>query len=200
MMIARRLKGWLLAGGLLLTAPAWAVAAGLKVESHGDHGRPIILVPGLGGGAWVWQDTARALQDGHKVYVVTLPGFDGTPPPAGGNAMDQAEAALIALMRAWHLDKPVLVGHSLGGTLALKIASEHPQLLGGVVAVDGLPVFPGSENLAPAQRQAMAASMQTQLQSATPAQFLAQQIAYMRRIGVFDEAKAELYGKRNATS
>ncbi|PWK86737.1 alpha/beta hydrolase [Fulvimonas soli] len=196
----KRFAARLAAGCLVLAAALPATAADLKVEVHGDHGRPVILVPGLGGGAWVWKDTAAALRGGHTVYVVTLPGFDGTPPPAGGNYLDQAGDALVGLIRERHLDKPVLVGHSLGGTLALKLASEHPELLGGVVAVDGLPVFPGSEGLPAAQRSAMAAAMQARMRAATPAQFQAQQIAYMQKIGVLDPAKAEVYGKLNAKS
>ena len=43
------------------------------------------------------------------------------------------------------IGKPVLVGHSLGGTLSLAFAAEHSELIAGVVAVDGLPVFPGTE-------------------------------------------------------
>ena len=37
----------------------------LKVERHGEHGTPVILVPGLASGAWVWDDTVRRLQGTH---------------------------------------------------------------------------------------------------------------------------------------
>ncbi|HET6431368.1 alpha/beta hydrolase [Dyella sp.] len=175
-------------------------SAALHVQQHGDSGRPVILVPGLGGGAWVWAGLLPHLQADHRVYVVTLPGFDGTVAPAGGNFTQQAEDALVDLIRTRHLAKPVLVGHSLGGTLSLKLASDHPELVGGVVAVDGLPVFPGTENMTAAQRPAMAAAMQARMQGLTPAQFEAQQVGFMQAMGVIDPKQAERYGKRNAAS
>lgn len=49
--------------------------------------------------------------------------------------------AIVAYARARHLEKPVIVGHSLGGFLALWIAAEHPELPGAVVNVDGMPFF-----------------------------------------------------------
>ena len=78
------------------TATAPAKAPALHVQEHGSAGRPLILVPGLGGGAWVWAGLLPHLQAHHHVYVVTLPGFDGTAAPAGGNFTQQAEDALKA--------------------------------------------------------------------------------------------------------
>ena len=56
------------------TATAPAKAPALHVQEHGGAGRPLILVPGLGGGAWVWAGLLPHLQAHHQVYVVTLPG------------------------------------------------------------------------------------------------------------------------------
>lgn len=198
------LSGLVLASVFSATVVAATTPAGhvgtLTVQKYGDHGRPVILIPGLGGGAWVWKDTVTKLKANHVVYVVTLAGFDGTPPPKGGNFMDQAQASILQLVQHDHLNKPVLIGHSLGATLSLKLASERPQLFGGVVAVDGLPVFPGTENMPKAQRPAMAAAMQARMNAATPAQFAAQQIQYMETIGLRDPQQAEAYGKLNARS
>jgi pimeloyl-ACP methyl ester carboxylesterase len=173
----------------------------LSVQRYGDHGRPLILIPGLGSGAWVWDSTVAHLRQDHIVYTVTLAGFDGVPPPAQKTGlMDQADASLLQLIRDHHIDKPVLVGHSLGGTLAIRFASEHAGLLSGVVAVDGLPIFPGAERLDPAQRKAMAARMGARMAQVTPAQFKAQQVGYMRTMGVLDPADADRYGALQARS
>ena len=40
-------------------------------------------------------------------------------------------------------NKPVIIGHSLGGFLAIRLAEEHSDLISGAVAIDGLPVFAG---------------------------------------------------------
>ena len=141
-MIATLLLGfsaWLWHGPAYAGPPAITGTVGtLKVERHGDHGRPVILIPGLEGGPWVWERTIGALQKDHVVYAVTLAGFDGMPAPAGGgNLLDRADTSLKQLIEQRKIDKPVLVGHSLGGTLALRFAGEHPQMISGVVAVDG---------------------------------------------------------------
>lgn len=193
--------GMLATGTSMAGEPAAYQVGTLKVEQYGNHGRPVILIPGLSSGAWVWKDTVTALEKDHVVYAVTLAGFDGTPAPkGGGNYLAQAESSVIELIRTRKLDKPVLVGHSVGGTLALKIASEQPRLLGAAVSVDGLPVFPMSENMTAAQRTQMAAGMQAKMAAATPAQFQAQQLGYMQKIGVIDPKKAETYARLSARS
>jgi pimeloyl-ACP methyl ester carboxylesterase len=173
----------------------------LKVERHGDHGRAVILIPGLQGGPWVWQQTIAQLQKNHVVYAVTLAGFDGMPGPVdGGNLFDLADASLLQLIKRQKIDKPVLIGHSLGGTLALRFAGEHADLISGVVAVDGLPIFPGMERVGAEQRQAMAAQMRSTMAAATPEQFRAQSLGYMQKIGVIDPQLAARYAPMNARS
>jgi pimeloyl-ACP methyl ester carboxylesterase len=178
-----------------------ATVGTLKVERHGDHGRAVILIPGLQGGPWVWQRTIERLQRDHVVYAVTLAGFDGVPAPTdGGNLFDRADASLLQLIGQQKIDKPVLIGHSLGGTLALCFAGEHPELISAVVAVDGLPIFPGMERVSAQQRQAMATQMQQQMAAATSAQFQAQSLGYMQKIGVIDPKLAAHYAPMNARS
>ncbi|MFL6673598.1 MAG: alpha/beta fold hydrolase [Massilia sp.] len=160
----------------------------MLVERHGQRGRPLVLIPGLGSGSWVWQDMVRELSAEHVVYVVTLPGFDGRPAVAG-NTIDAARSALAQLLSSRRLDKPVVVGHSLGGALALALAEDHPDLVGGVVTLDGLPVFPRTEQVPPEQRRQMADGMKAMV-PAGPA-FEAQQQQYMRGTGVLDMGKAD---------
>ena len=178
----------------------------LQVQRHGDHGRPVILIPGLECGPWVWQRTIADLEKNHVVYAVTLAGFDGVPPPApdakAGTLLDRADASLLQLIEQKHIDKPVLVGHSIGGTLSLRFAGEHAKLISGVVAVDGLPIFPGMDRVSVAQRQAIAAQAKAQLAGMTPAQFKAAALPYMQHMGVIDPQlaarEAPLVGRSDA--
>ncbi|SFD42065.1 alpha/beta fold hydrolase [Massilia yuzhufengensis] len=163
---------------------------GMLVERHGQGGRPLVLVPGLSSGPWVWQDLVRRLSSERAVYVVTLPGFDGRPAPTGP-ALDAARSALKELITARRLDKPVLIGHSLGGALAFAVAQDVPALVGGVISLDGLPVFPGTEALAPEQRPMMAAGMRRRMDAAPPDAYADQQRQYMRSQGLVDMAKAD---------
>ena len=205
---ARRFFRWVVPF-LLLTAvgspamaqPAVSTVGTLTVERHGSQGSAVILIPGLEGGPWVWKQNIERLSKHHAVYAVTLAGFDSVPAPvADGSLFDRADASLLQLIQQDKINKPVLVGHSLGGTLALRFASEHPELISGVVAVDGLPIFPGMERASAEQRQAMAKQMQQQMAGATPAQFKAQALAYMQKIGLVDQKLAAKYAPMNARS
>lgn len=172
-------------------APAERFDSGvLSVEKHGARGRPLILVPGLASGAWAWQGVIRNLSLDHTVYVVTLPGFDGRP-FAPGNGLDAARAGLRRLIESRKLDHAVLIGHSMGALLSFAVAEDMPGAIGGIVAIEGLPVFPGTEAMAPAERATMAANIQTQLAAVDPATFVRQQQGYMRTIGVRDMAQAD---------
>jgi len=172
---------------------------GILVERHGSRGRPLILIPGLASGSWVWQDTVRAFSADHAVYVLTLPGFDGRP-PAGPAPFAAARAAVEELIASRRLDKPVLVGHSLGGILALAVAEDRPAAIGGVVSIDGLPVMPGTEEMAPAQRAQAAGRMRAQIGQQPPARFAEQQRNYMRTIGVLDMDRADALAQLSARS
>ena len=185
-MTKRFLAGFALA--LSLLAPAFSAEVGaLKVETMGTKGPAVILIPGLSSGSWVWRDTAPRLAKGHRVYLLTLPGFDGRAPQAGVT-LDSLLGDLLALIEKEKLRQPVLVGHSLGGTLSLAFATEHSDRIAGVVAVDGLPVFPGTEN-AP-DRKAIADGTRAQFGAQTREQFVAGQQMYMRSIGVLGEPLA----------
>lgn len=181
-------------------APAERFDSGvLAVERHGSRGRAVILIPGLASGAWAWQGVLRDLASDNTVYVVTLPGFDGRP-TLPGNALDAVRASLRTLIASRKLDHPVLIGHSLGATLAIAVAEDMPGALGGVVAIDGLPVFPGTESVPLEQRAALAAGMAARMAATKPEAFAAQQQAYMRTVGVLDMAVADQLAQLSARS
>jgi pimeloyl-ACP methyl ester carboxylesterase len=190
------------AGGTVVVPAAETFTVGsLKVERFGGAGKAVILIPGLAGGRWVWNDTIGSLTKDHTVYAVTLAGFDGTAAPKGDASwLDQADESLASLVRKKHLEKGIIVGHSLGGTIALRFAGRHPDLTAGVVAVDGLPIFPGMERVTAEQRTAIAAGMRAKIESATPEAFEAQQLGYMQKVGTRDPATAARVAPLNARS
>jgi len=200
-MISKTLAGFALA--FSLAAPAfpgtatYAVGA-LQVEQRGTSGPAVILVPGLASGPWVWADTAQRLEQDHVVYLLTLPGFDGRAAVAG-TTLDTLASDLRQLIETKKIARPVLVGHSLGGTLSLKFASEHSALIAGVVAVDGLPVFPGTENQT-GDRSKLADGVRAQFGGQTREQFVAGQHGYMKQIGSIDPAIADRLAEQSARS
>ena len=180
--------------------PAERFDAGiLAVERHGNRGVPLILVPGLSSGAWAWQDLVRRLKGEHVIYVVTLPGFDGRA-AVPGPVFDKVGDSLRQLIAARKLDRPVVIGHSLGGALAIALGETDARLLRGVVAIDGLPVFPGTEQTPPAMRGQMAQAMKARMAAQDPAKFAEQQQQYMHGMGVIEPKLADELGALSARS
>ena len=114
------------------THPDFAVAVS-------GTGRPVIFIPGIAVPGEIWQPTVDALGTAYQCHVLTLAGF-GTLKPTGTNPfLPQVRDELIAYIRAQHLDHPAIVGHSMGGLMALWVGETAPELPGCLVVVDALP-------------------------------------------------------------
>ena len=100
----------------------------------------MLLIPGLASSGAVWDDTVKQLCGAHRCHVFTLAGFAGVPAQPGP-LLDDVDAALAAYIEQQHLKAPIVVGHSLGGFVALKLAIDHPADVGKLVIVDALPAL-----------------------------------------------------------
>jgi pimeloyl-ACP methyl ester carboxylesterase len=103
-------------------------------------GPPIVLVHGLHGQLrhFTYGVTERLLHD-HRVITLDRPGSGYSTFMGAGSHGLQAQAAIIGrFIEALKLEKPLLVGHSLGGALALTVALQSPKLLGGLALVSPL--------------------------------------------------------------
>jgi pimeloyl-ACP methyl ester carboxylesterase len=109
----------------------------LKVEVSG-HGRPLVFIPGLTCGGDVWEGAVAHYAPHYECHVVTLGGFGGKA-RFDGPFLDGARDALLAYLRQQKLKAPVIIGHSLGGVLALDVAVAAPDSVGALVIVDALP-------------------------------------------------------------
>lgn len=125
--------------------PATAVQAApftsdrLSVEIVGQ-GPDVILIPGYASSREVWRAEADRLKVTHRVHLVQLAGFAGEPWIHGDGAF--VEPMLEELARyARTLDRPAVIGHSMGGMTAVMLAQRHPELVGKVMSVDSLPFF-----------------------------------------------------------
>jgi pimeloyl-ACP methyl ester carboxylesterase len=142
----------------------------LRVEAYGSGSPAMVFVPGLACGSWVWDSAVREYAPTHAVYIVTLAGFDGLPAPAAPG-IDGAEKSLLEVLTKLKLDRPVIVGHSLGGYIALRFGAEHPDLVRGIVAVDEPPVLPPFARDTPEERKREGNRFFDRVAGLTPEQF-----------------------------
>jgi pimeloyl-ACP methyl ester carboxylesterase len=103
------------------------------------RGPGVVLVHGLGGFAESWRHTVRALAPRATVYAVDLPGFGRSAKPRGPYRLSGFAEALHGFIDTLGLGHVSLVGHSLGGAVAVTYALTHPvrvermALVGGIV-------------------------------------------------------------------
>jgi len=147
--------GTLFAAAALADAPtAGSSYPAFQVKIVGE-GRPIVMIPGLASSGATWDATSAELAGNHfRCIQLTLAGFAGVP-PIQGSLLTQARDQIAQYIRENHLDRPVIMGHSLGGSVALDLATHYPGLVGPVIIVDSLPFFAGAwfqvDSLAAAQ-------------------------------------------------
>ncbi|MEM6296472.1 MAG: alpha/beta hydrolase [Myxococcota bacterium] len=118
-------------------APAAQNGPAFGVEVYGE-GPDVVLIPGLACGGHVWDATVDHLRDSHRVHVLTISGFAGRP-ALDGPLLPTVRDELVAYLEP--LDRPVVIGHSLGGFMTYWLASTEPSLLAGAIAVDGVPAL-----------------------------------------------------------
>ena len=115
-----------------------------NVEVVGQ-GPAVILIPGLASSGTVWQSTVDALKADYQLHIFTLAGFAGVAPIPmqnwGEGYLPLQQHAILRYIREQQLDKPVVIGHSLGGYLALALAATAPEQIGAAINVDGLPAL-----------------------------------------------------------
>ena len=158
--------------------PAFAPET-FRVERSGS-GEPVIFLPGLASSGAVW-DSIVARLPGAEAHVLTLAGFGDVPAADNRPILETVAREVAAYIRAAGLREPVIVGHSLGGTLALMIAAQEPELVGPLVIVDGLPYYPAVINPAatPETMRPQAERMREQAARQTREQFAAAQTGYL---------------------
>ena len=196
-----RLAAALTATALLLTgAPSAANAAdAFRVDVTGK-GAPIVLIPGLASSGAVWDGTVKRYCSDHQCHVLTLAGFAGVP-AIDGPLLATAEQQLSAYIATNKLGKPVVIGHSLGGFLGLKLAADHPQQVARLVVVDSLPAMAAAQmpSITGAQMKEMAAGMRTRMLGMDADAYQAGQLQTLRTMisKEDDVQRALVWGKQS---
>lgn len=119
-------------------------SAEVHYQEWGDHGSPIVLVPGAMESSVVWSAVGPLLGKHHHVYALDM-AWHGYTRDSGSVTLSGQSALLARFIAALHLERPLLVGHSLGAAVVGIVALDRPDRVGGVVFADGdgLPIGSG---------------------------------------------------------
>lgn len=112
----------------------------ISITTQGE-GRDVIFIPGLSSSREVWDTTVAALGDGYRVHLVQVNGFAGAPVGANGEGPVAAPVAeeIARYIRETGLQRPAVIGHSMGGTMGMMLTARHPDLVGKLMVVDMFP-------------------------------------------------------------
>lgn len=118
----------------------------LSFNEYGDAGPPLIILHGLFGSARNWASIARTLAETHHVYALDLRNH-GNSPQAMTMTYEEMAADVGGFIAAQNLTAPIVMGHSMGGKVAMRLALDAPDLLAGLIVVDIAPVAYGHDML-----------------------------------------------------
>ena len=124
------------------------------IETHGwrtgGDGPPVLLLHGLTDNGACWAMLARELAGDYDLVMPDARGHGASSVPETGYSPEDRTADAIALIDALGLERPVVIGHSMGGLTAALIAAQAPERIRGAILED--PAFISPENWVSPQR------------------------------------------------
>jgi pimeloyl-ACP methyl ester carboxylesterase len=112
---------------------------GLNVHYYtAGQGEPLVVIHGGGGDARTWRSNIGMLAEKYTVYAPDLPGYGGSQPLDGKYYVPELSDFVEKFTRSLGLEKFSLVGHSLGGGIALNYALKWPQKIKKLVLISSL--------------------------------------------------------------
>ncbi|THD77230.1 MAG: alpha/beta hydrolase [Phenylobacterium sp.] len=158
-------------GSAAMAAPPTRITA--QVIGYGPD---VILVTGLSSAELTWGAEAARLKDHYRLHLIQIAGFGGAAVGANdaGPVLAPVAAEIDAYIRDNRLQRPAVIGHSLGGLVALELAAAHPKDVSRLMILDSLP-FVGLQAGATsaAQLEPQAAAVRAQLTAAPQAAYAA---------------------------
>ena len=109
----------------------------MHLRNWGGDGPPVVLLHGLASTCRIWDLTAPIMARDLSVIAVDQRGHGDSGKPENGYDFASVGADVAALLEGRGIERPVLVGHSWGADVALELATARPELLQGIVFVDG---------------------------------------------------------------
>lgn len=106
-------------------------------EGRGEY--EMVLIHGLGGNADIWDECLSFLKGTFKVWTFELAGHGRTQPIADPSIIKEAER-LGEFLKEQGIVYPTLVGHAMGGMIALQYSLDHPADVGRIIVLDTAPM------------------------------------------------------------
>jgi len=101
------------------------------------NGKQILCIHGITANCRFWDCLASALAPHHRVIAMDLRGRGLSDKPPTGYSIEHHCKDISALMNDQGLERPVLMGHSLGAFISLVFAAQYPQRVNRLILVDG---------------------------------------------------------------
>jgi pimeloyl-ACP methyl ester carboxylesterase len=114
----------------------------LFYERSGEDEPGLLFVPGWCCGTAFFQPQIDYFSRSHAVVATDPRGCGRSPQSEGGYDIPSLAADVAAVARESGLERPVVLGHSLGGMIGIELAASHPSAVSAVVAVDPGPIDP----------------------------------------------------------
>lgn len=190
------MKKYILIIALLFSALCLNVFAQTKqypfeVSKTGKGKQVLIFIPGFASSGAVWDETKAVFEKDFTCYTLTMAGFAGVksqPNPSFENWKNE----IANYIKNNKIEKPILIGHSMGGGLALAIAADYPDLIGKIVVVDALPCLAAlSDPSFKSKDNNDCSAMVTQMTAMNETQFYDMQKQTMPRL-LADTSKLEM--------
>ncbi|WPO79745.1 alpha/beta hydrolase [Flavobacterium sp. KACC 22761] len=161
-----------------------------EVLKTGKGKQSILFIPGFASSGEVWNDTKTAFEKDFTCYTLTMPGFAGVKPQPNPS-FENWKNEIAAYIKDNKIEKPIVIGHSMGGGLALAIAADYPELVGKIVVVDALPCLAALMDPSFKSKENDCVATVNQMTSMTDAQFLDMQKKTMPRL-LADASKMDM--------
>src|ERR671932_235096 len=98
-------------------------------------GPPVVLVHGWLSSGRIWEQIADRLAQRFTVYTLDLAGFGDSDKPISGYGIRYGSRLLYAFCAHFGLSRAAVIGHGMGGTMALKPPADHPDVVGRLILV-----------------------------------------------------------------
>lgn len=181
--------------GISLATESAAAGERFQLTSRGQGEDLLVMIPGLASSDQLWQPWVERYQSDYRVTTVNITGFaDGRDAGDWPGLAAMADDLADKLSRRAGDGDLLLVGHSLGGQLALQVAARLPDQVAQVMVIDSLPFFARLYNpaVAPEGARQQAAAMAQQFRAMNDDAWHSQQSQNMKRLSLTPDMRKTL--------